>query len=262
MQKRPTRWLWLVGLLIVQAATMKAVAADNGTEFGIEDDLTVSGTNGDINDADVEIKGYSVFGSNTNALSVTNGPGNVFIGGNLEVASNLVVNSVTVQGGELTASNLHVLGGLQVEGEQTNARSIKVSANMTVGGSATVAANLTVSNALAVNGGFTNTSTTTYTPGTEQALDNGGSVSITGLTYVKIRGNAAPVTALGDPPIAPGAAGQIIILQGNDSIRTVTFTNSAALVLEGSVPFTMGSNDIMQLVYDGNTWVEVYRSCK
>ena len=121
---------------------------------------------------------------------------------------------------------------------------------------------ITVGNALVVNGGFTNKSTTTYAPGAEQALTNGGSVGVTGLTYVRIRGDTGAVTALGSPPIALGAAGQIIVLQGNDRVKTVTFTNSSGLVLEGGVPFTMGSNDVIQLVYDGNMWLEVYRSCK
>lgn len=124
-----------------------------------------------------------------------------------------------------------------------------------------VSNNVTVDNALMVNGSFTNKSTTTYTPGTEQALTNGGIVGVTNITYVKIKGATAPVT-LGNPQVALGAAGQFITLQGNDSSNTVTFTNSTGLILAGAVPFTMGSNDIMQLVYDGNTWVEMYRCDK
>lgn len=119
----------------------------------------------------------------------------------------------------------------------------------------------TMTGPLVLNRGFTNNGATTYTPGTEQALTNGGSVGVTNITYVKIKGATAPVT-LGDPQIALGAAGQIIILQGNDSVNTVTFTNSAQLILEGTVPFTMSSNDVMQLVCDGNTWTEVYRCDK
>ncbi|MCK5358018.1 MAG: hypothetical protein KAJ48_06445, partial [Elusimicrobiales bacterium] len=37
--------------------------ADNNTEFGIEDDLTVLGNTGDIADPDVEIAGFTVFGT-------------------------------------------------------------------------------------------------------------------------------------------------------------------------------------------------------
>ena len=128
-------------------------------------------------------------------------------------------------------------------------------------GALVVSNNVTVDNALIVNGGFTNRSTTTYAPGAEQSLANGGTVGVTNITYVKIKGAAAPVT-LGEPQVALGAAGQFVTLQGNDSINTVTFTNSTGLILAGAVPFTMGSNDIMQLVYDGNTWVEVYRCDK
>jgi len=109
--------------------------------------------------------------------------------------------------------------------------------------------------------GLTNNSLTTFTPGTEQVLANGGMIGVSNITYAKIKGASASVT-LGNPQVALGAAGQVIILQGNDSNNTVTFTNSAQLVLEGAVPFTMSSNDVIQLVCDGNAWVEMYRCDK
>ncbi|MBN3032616.1 MAG: hypothetical protein JW873_00790 [Candidatus Saganbacteria bacterium] len=62
------------------------LAADKGVEFGIEDDLTVNGTEGVKNDADLEVKGYSVFGTTgEGAAAVTSGPGSVYLQGSLEV---------------------------------------------------------------------------------------------------------------------------------------------------------------------------------
>ena len=62
-------------------------AADVGVESGVADDLTVYGQGGDRTDPDLEVKGYSAFGTNAAAAArVTSGPGNVFIGGSLEVA--------------------------------------------------------------------------------------------------------------------------------------------------------------------------------
>ena len=55
------------------------------TEFGIQDDLTVLGTDGDIADPDVEVAGFTVFGTTTSAIMYADGAGDVAIGGDLQV---------------------------------------------------------------------------------------------------------------------------------------------------------------------------------
>ena len=69
-------------------------AGHGGTEFGITDDLTVFGTaGGSLEDPDVEIKGFTVFGSTEaeRALNIPRAPGNIFVNGFVEVSSGLYV---------------------------------------------------------------------------------------------------------------------------------------------------------------------------
>lgn len=73
-------------------ASALALAEDAGIILGAEDDLTVSGTQGTSADADLEVKGYAVFGASGDGASVvTQGVGGVFVAGHIEVASNLYV---------------------------------------------------------------------------------------------------------------------------------------------------------------------------
>jgi hypothetical protein len=61
-------------------------------EMGVQDDLTVHGTDGDKTDPDVELRGYSVFGTNASrAAAVVAGAGNAFVEYSVEVGSNLFV---------------------------------------------------------------------------------------------------------------------------------------------------------------------------
>ncbi|HAT71636.1 MAG TPA: hypothetical protein DCS63_02340 [Elusimicrobia bacterium] len=64
------------------------IAADNGTEFFLEDDLTVFGTGGTATDPDLEAKGFSVFGATQAAyIGVSVGPGNIVVNGVISVSS-------------------------------------------------------------------------------------------------------------------------------------------------------------------------------
>jgi len=77
-----------IALVCAAAAGRLAYAADNGTEFGIEDDLTVLGTGGTAPDPDAEVKGFTVFGATQSAYTgVTAGAGNVVVNGYLAVSS-------------------------------------------------------------------------------------------------------------------------------------------------------------------------------
>ena len=76
-------------------AVLPALAQDKGLDTVIEDDLTVKGKAGTKLDPDLEVQGYSAFGTNySGAASVTSGVGNVYIQNNLEVGSNFFVRGV------------------------------------------------------------------------------------------------------------------------------------------------------------------------
>jgi len=83
----------VLALACVAATGRLARAADNGTEFGIEDDLTVLGTGGTMWDPDVEIKGFTLFGS-TGPAQTVNIPqtlGNIYVSGYVQVSSGMYV---------------------------------------------------------------------------------------------------------------------------------------------------------------------------
>ena len=76
--------------LMCAVALSRTAYADNDTEFGIEDDLTVLGTGGtSTSDPDVEIKGFTVFGSTEadHDLNIPKAPGNIFVNGYVQISS-------------------------------------------------------------------------------------------------------------------------------------------------------------------------------
>ncbi|MDD2805395.1 MAG: hypothetical protein PHV33_07555 [Elusimicrobiales bacterium] len=99
-----------------------AYAADNSTEFGIEDDLTVNGNGGTALDPDAEIKGFTVFGATQAAYTGgVVGAGNVVVNGYLAVSSGayFVGGSTFAAGGAYftgvssfsNVANVHFAGG-------------------------------------------------------------------------------------------------------------------------------------------------------
>lgn len=81
----------ITGLMTAMALSWGSAvnAADNGTEFGIEDDLTVLGKSGNAVDPDVEIKGFTVFGSTQTAYLIPVDTGNVVLNGAVQISSGL-----------------------------------------------------------------------------------------------------------------------------------------------------------------------------
>jgi len=72
---------------------------DNNTEFVVEDDLTINGTQGTYEDPDVELKGFVVIGATqpSYTANIPAGPGNVIINGTLGVSSGAyIVGNTTI----------------------------------------------------------------------------------------------------------------------------------------------------------------------
>lgn len=93
-----------------------------------------------------------------------------------------------------------------------------------------------------------------------QVLSWPDTIAVSGLTHVKVSGNAGPTDLQSNPQIADGSNGQIIIVQGTSDSFTVMLDDGDGLQLSGNTSFVLGANDTMQLVYDGTDWIEVSRS--
>ncbi|MCM2267521.1 MAG: hypothetical protein NDI60_07060 [Elusimicrobiales bacterium] len=89
MELTPWRRTALLALLLLSAASFGAPGLRAQSELGAEDDLTVLGDDGTAADPDVEVKGFSVFGTTQPVYPgpVQSGAGNVVINGHLTVSS-------------------------------------------------------------------------------------------------------------------------------------------------------------------------------
>ncbi|MFH1619459.1 MAG: hypothetical protein ABIG11_06090 [bacterium] len=106
-------------LMLVCASGLRyAWSVDNATEFGIEDDLTVLGTEGTLADPDAEIKGFSMFGPTAGAAGpISPAPGNVLIRGNLQAdATSYFGSSVTIAGYGVFLSTVQINTNLEFPG--------------------------------------------------------------------------------------------------------------------------------------------------
>ena len=112
----------LLAAVCVAAGGRVGYAADNGTEFGIEDDLTVLGTGGTEVDPDAEIKGFTVFGATqaAPALNIPVAAGNIFANGYVQVSSGMYVagSSTFTSGAYFTGISSFAAGpgGIYVSG--------------------------------------------------------------------------------------------------------------------------------------------------
>jgi hypothetical protein len=90
------------------------------------------------------------------------------------------------------------------------------------------------------------------------AAGTGLTAAHTARTYIRILGSGG-IDVTADPQIAAGTLGQIIILQGTSDTDWVKFDDGTGMQLEGGVSFTMKEGDLLQLIYDGTYWREMFR---
>ena len=143
-------------LMALQLVAFGALAQDAGLEFGAEDDMTIKGTGGNLNDADLEVKGYSVFGDATGVAvpsAFTNGAGSVVVTSNLWVRGQLKAGGIDLQGANMTVSNLTVQGSFSATGDSVSfTANTTASTNLSVGNNVSIGNDLTVTDDASVGG--------------------------------------------------------------------------------------------------------------
>ncbi len=98
---------------------------DNGTEFGAQDDLVVLGTGGNWFDPDVEIYGFTIFGSTIGVTpKISASTGSVFIGGNLQVEATSYMKGLEIDQLGNGVSNLTFTGASDHRGKVLRLNSV------------------------------------------------------------------------------------------------------------------------------------------
>ncbi len=109
MRRYRNAWSRTLCLWSAAACLVLVRGAAGQTLMGVEDDLTVYGTNGTTSDPDMQVHGYAVFGpSGSGASVVTQGVGNAFVAGHIEVASNVYVQGAVNVDGPVTCKEVVV----------------------------------------------------------------------------------------------------------------------------------------------------------
>lgn len=221
---------WVVALTALHMGAVATLAADAGVEFGAEDDLLVNGQEGHLQDADLEVKGYSVFGT-PGALVVpngfTNGPGSVVIVSNLFVGGQLkAAGGIDLQGANMTVSNLTIQGSLVASGSN-----VALQANTTASTNLTVGHNLSVGNDASVGGNA----------GVAGNLQVGGSAQLDG--PVAVNGDATFATNVvinATTPSTDKDTGALVVQGGVGVEQNLNVGGNAAVVGNSTVGGTLG----------------------
>ena len=89
-----------------------------------------------------------------------------------------------------------------------------------------------------------------------------GTASLTaagGLTIassiMRVQGSGGPITITANPQIIGGTDGQEIRIIGQSDTNTVTFVHGAGIQMQGGQNFTLGSGDVLTLIYDAGLGV-------
>lgn len=215
-----------------------ARAADNGTEFGIADDLTVLGVEGlTTADPDVEIKGFTVFGATEpdHALNIPKAAGNIYANGYVQVSSGMYVvgGSTFAAGGAYFTgvSSFSNVGSIYIPGANDTTKVLKSNLD----GSLVWGADAT--------GGFT--------PGTQNWIPmyNGGGLAASKLMQdpgnLSVTLTASSMTVQGNGTDGLGVSGATK-LNGNTSITGAnTFTVGTGLTSLGGALNVAGTSTIV-----------------
>ena len=199
----------------------------------------------------------------TGALIVEGGAGvekNLQVGGALGVTGSVAVASTTASTNKDTGA-LVLEGGVGVEGNVNAGGNVEAAGNLAVGGNAAMGNDIAV-DTVAVTAKVTFAGAVVTTPSDETQIAAGTGLTATHIqrSYLKVRGNSGAVDITANPQIAAGTAGQMLTLQGTDNTNTLKLDDGTGLVLAGGISFTLKSGHIIQFIYDGTAWREMFRT--
>jgi|GEM_PF-5606703 len=264
-----------LGLLLVGAG-LPVEAQDKDVEFGAEDDLTVLGVAGDISDADLEVKGFSVFGDASGLLvpaAFSNGAGTVIITSNLWVQGILKsAGGIDMSSASMTVSNLEVRGYLHAQGSflevTTNAlmkasltinRDLAVDNNATVNG-ALSAASASIGGAFNVGGQATLATNVVVQSTTESSGPGNGALVVGGGAGIGRNLNVGGNLSIAGSTLFDGSVdvGGVLTLLTNMVVKSTKSSadkDSGAVVVDGGVGIEENLNVGGAMAVGGNTAV-------
>jgi hypothetical protein len=94
-------------------------------------------------------------------------------------------------------------------------------------------------------------------PSSTTSLTAAGGLTITS-PVMRVQGSGGAVTITANPQIPAGYDGQTVTIIGQSDTSAVTFVEGKGLQMQGDQNFTLGSGDILILVYDKglNLWLD------
>ena len=202
----------------------------------------------------------------TGTVWTNNGLFKVDAAGNANAAGTLTASGV-VTAASTTASNdkdtgaLVVEGGVGVEGNLNAGGDIGVTGGLRVGG-ATALGNDIATDTVAMTARVAVAGAMVTVP--SGTLDIAAGTGITSVhiqrSYLLVRGSSAPVDITASPQIAAGAAGQSLTLQGMSDVNWLKLDDGNGLALAGGISFTLKNGHLIQFIYDGSVWRELFRT--
>lgn len=258
------------GSAVLSLPSSTTTLIGNSTTDTLTNKTLSGGSNTFTNIPTSAIAGSALSGSNSGDVTLGTANGLSLTGQQLSLG--LSSSSTT---GALSSSDWSLFNGKQAAGNYITA----LTGDVTASGPGSSAATLATVNSNV--GSFTNANITVNAKGLITAASNGtgaapaitgsqasptlitagGGISFTGSNYFNIAfiaGNGGAVTVTANPQIAAASAvGQRLTLIGEHATNTVTLADGTGLSLNGA--WVGGLNSVLNLVWDGSTWVEESR---
>jgi len=116
---------------------------------------------------------------------------------------------------------------------------------------------------LAINDNLIVDKKLTLSPSAATPITAVGGITITNAT-MRVEGDGGPVVITANPQITAGTDGQLLFLQGQDDVNTVTLHDGDGLMLHSGGSLIFGSHDYMIMQYDTphGRWEEVSSNFK